>query len=102
MNWEIILAAAGGIVLIGNALGMLLKLRNPVISGAKAIKLLKDNSLSIKRLEILNLIQHSPTNTRLICLEYDKYINMGGNSYVVQIFADWKKEYCSGGGEFDA
>lgn len=48
--------------------------------------------LIVKRLEYMNLIQHSPENERTINQVYDEYKSMGGNSYVMLEHDRWLKE----------
>ena len=40
------------------------------------------------RLELLNMIQHSPENKRAIMSLFDQY---KGNSYIKEIYTDWKE-----------
>lgn len=52
------------------------------------------NELSNTRIELLMLINHSPTNT----VEIEKvarhyFINLGGDWYMSQIYSDWAKAY---------
>ncbi|GHV18936.1 hypothetical protein FACS18949_15250 [Clostridia bacterium] len=47
--------------------------------------------LSTKRLEIMNLMQHSPLDRRAICKAYDEYKESGGNSYITAMFAYYLK-----------
>jgi hypothetical protein len=52
-----------------------------------------DVILGIKRLELLQLIQHCPEDARLICKEYDNYHDaLHGNSYITDVFEEWKEK----------
>lgn len=50
--------------------------------------------LIVKRLEYMNLIQHSPENERTINQVYDEYKSMGGNSYIMLEHDRWLRERC--------
>jgi hypothetical protein len=45
----------------------------------------------LMRLELLNMIQHSPENKNAIMSLYDQYKRIGGNSYIKEIYTDWKE-----------
>jgi|LSPZ01.1.fsa_nt_gi hypothetical protein len=47
--------------------------------------------LDNQRLRILNLIQHSPNEKIAINAEFDDYLKKGGNSYIVAIVEEWRK-----------
>ncbi|GBR72800.1 hypothetical protein NO1_0268 [Candidatus Termititenax aidoneus] len=49
--------------------------------------------VGLKRLEIMNLIQHTPENSALICRLYDKYKKMDGNTYIDSLFGKWKQSF---------
>ena len=53
-----------------------------------------DLSLKLRRLEVLNMIQHNPDEEQIICQLYDKYRAEGGNSYAVSQFEKWQEQYC--------
>lgn len=46
--------------------------------------------LSIKRLELLNAFRHDSENARLINRLYEEYKEIGGNSYIDDMYEDWK------------
>jgi hypothetical protein len=48
------------------------------------------NRLGIMRLEILNLIQHAPDQDIKIRELYEKYREIGGNSYLADIYRKWE------------
>ena len=53
----------------------------------------KENILrSLKRLELLNMMQHSPAETKTITDLYAEYKEMGGNSYIDKQYQKWLKE----------
>jgi hypothetical protein len=47
--------------------------------------------LALKRLELLNMMQHSPHEKAIITQLFSEYKQLGGNSYVDGIYADWLK-----------
>ena len=49
--------------------------------------------LQNKRLELLNMTQHDPTEVKTIMTLFDEYRKMGGNSYAVLVYNKWKKKY---------
>lgn len=49
--------------------------------------------ISNLRLEILNAIQHNPEDEITILALYDKYVSLGGNSYIKAYVARWKDEH---------
>ena len=49
--------------------------------------------LQNKRLELLNMTQHDPTEVKTIMNLFDEYRKMGGNSYAVLVYNKWKKKY---------
>lgn len=49
--------------------------------------------LQNKRLELLNMTQHDPTEVKTIMTLFDEYRKMGGNSYAMLIYNKWKKKY---------
>jgi len=53
---------------------------------------LATNNLDTKRLELLNYLQHTPTNKALIHQLYDAYKAAGGNSYMDEVYQQWVKE----------
>ncbi|MDR2841103.1 MAG: hypothetical protein LBV75_07570 [Paludibacter sp.] len=50
------------------------------------------NDVVTQRLQVLNLIQHTPLEVRIISKEYDKYKEMSGNSYLDEVFATWQQK----------
>ena len=48
--------------------------------------------LQNKRLELLNMTQHDPTEVKTIMTLFDEYRKMGGNSYAMLIYNKWKKK----------
>ena len=56
-------------------------------------KSLKDLKMSTLRLELGRLLDHEPKNVDTIYRLYDQYIEMGGNSYMVDRIEHWKEEY---------
>lgn len=55
-----------------------------------------DLRVGLKRLEIMNLIQHTPENSGLICELYDEYKDIDGNSYIDALFGEWKNKFRDG------
>jgi hypothetical protein len=47
----------------------------------------------MKRLELLNLIQHDQKNRMAIQKSYDEYKGLGGNSYMDDIYKKRHSEY---------
>ena len=47
---------------------------------------------SVTRMELLNLIQHSPEKREIILGKYDDYKELGGNSYMDDVVEKWKAE----------
>ena len=71
-----------------------------IISGYKMFAMLKDIQKDQKilkmenlRLQFLQMIQHDPVNRAVITMLYDKYVNEGGNSYILAEFEKWAKKY---------
>jgi len=54
------------------------------------IKKVEGIGLTALRLQILNLIQHSPDQVIIIKNLYDKYHKKGGNSYIDDIYKEWE------------
>lgn len=55
----------------------------------------KINEILVRQLkiELLSLLYHQPMNTAAILMTWDKYKNMGGNSYMKELIAAWKKTH---------
>ena len=71
-----------------------------IISGYKMFAMLKDIQADQKilkmdtlRLQLLQMMQHDPTNRIAITTIYDQYIKQGGNSYIVREYEKWEKKY---------
>ena len=71
-----------------------------IISGYKIFAMLKDIQKDQKilkmdtlRLQLLQMIQHDPTNRVAITGLYDQYVSAGGNSYLNAEFNKWSKKY---------
>lgn len=71
-----------------------------IISGYKMFSLLKDIQKDQKilkmdtlRLQLLQMIQHDPTNRVAITMIKDQYVNQNGNSYVLTEYEKWAKKY---------
>jgi hypothetical protein len=47
---------------------------------------------ALKRLELLNMIQHSPEEKHIITNLYAEYKSLGGNSYIDLQYQRWLKE----------
>jgi len=43
------------------------------------------------RLQLLQMLDHRPNKVEQILKLYDEYIKRGGNSYIKNLIADWKK-----------
>ena len=54
------------------------------------------NELSNIRLELMVLMEHDPTNTIEIEKLAKRYVEKGGNSYILGLFSNWCKEYSAG------
>ncbi|GHT34523.1 hypothetical protein FACS189434_10830 [Bacteroidia bacterium] len=48
-----------------------------------------DYKMGIKRLELLNLIQHNPTRRATIKKLFSEYKELGGNGYVEDVYNEW-------------
>lgn len=53
---------------------------------------IREIRISNLRLEILNAIQHNPEDEITILSLYDKYVSLGGNSYIKAYVTRWKDE----------
>ncbi len=53
---------------------------------------IREIRISNLRLELLNAIQHNPDDEITILALYDKYVSLGGNSYIKAYVARWKEE----------
>ena len=49
-------------------------------------------TVSVIRLELLNLIQHYPGRAELILKKYDEYKQRGGNSYIDDVVESWREK----------
>lgn len=56
-------------------------------------EMLGDMRIELLRVKFLQLVQHSPTEISIICSVFDEYKNMGGDSWIDDIYLKWKKEY---------
>jgi len=52
---------------------------------------LTELQMSVLRLEIGRIIDHEPENKTTIYHLYDKYREMGGNSYMIERIKEWEK-----------
>lgn len=51
-------------------------------------------SQSLKRLELMTLIAHSPDNTAEIeRVAYYYFVSLGGDWYMTKIYSDWARQY---------
>ena len=71
-----------------------------IISGYKMYAVLKDIQTDQKilkmdtlRLQLLQMMQHDPTNRVAITMLRDQYVNGGGNSYVLTEYEKWAAKY---------
>lgn len=71
-----------------------------VISGYKMFSMLKDIQADQKilkmdnlRLQLLQMMQHDPTNRVAITMLHDLYMKNGGNSYINVEYEKWAKKY---------
>lgn len=71
-----------------------------IITGYKMFAMLKDIQKDQKilkmdtlRLQLLQMIQHDPTNRVAITMICDQYVKQGGNSYILAEFDKWAKKY---------
>lgn len=55
----------------------------------------KINDLGVKqlRIELLALLYHNPQDVTAILSVWDEYKKRGGNSYMKELIAAWKKKY---------
>jgi hypothetical protein len=67
-------------------------------SAKRSAESLDKISLQIKRLEMLNMIQHAPTKRTAIERIYDEYKSLGGNSYVDDVYDEWREKRVKGKG----
>ena len=85
--WLIVLSAVIGPICLAVVNSFLKK------SGGKMDEKFTQVLVMIKRLELLNLIQHDPKNRMAINKCYDEYRGLGGNSYIHQVYDTWKEDY---------
>ena len=78
----------GGVVVPGIIAGY--KMFAMVKDIQKDQKILKSDTL---RLQLLQMMQHDPTNRVAITGLFDQYSADGGNSYVIAEFEKWAKKY---------
>lgn len=71
-----------------------------IIAGYRVFALLKDIQTDQKilkmdtlRLQLLQMMQHDPTNRIAITMLCDQYVKQGGNSYILAEFEKWAKKY---------
>lgn len=71
-----------------------------IFSGYKMYAMLKDIQADQKilkmdtlRLQLLQMMQHDPTNRVAITMLHDQYVKQGGNSYVNVEYEKWAKKY---------
>jgi len=50
----------------------------------------REQSMHIKQLQILSAIHNTPNERRLIDQMYDSYKELGGNSYIDTVVAEWR------------
>jgi len=53
-------------------------------------RLVDEVGLSVRRLELKNLLEHNSSDVLLINQKYDEYIKAGGNTYITTMFNQWK------------
>jgi hypothetical protein len=51
------------------------------------------NTITLRKLQLLNLMEHDPTQERYINALYAEYKASNGNSYVDSIYEKWAKSY---------
>ncbi|MDR3052868.1 MAG: hypothetical protein LBU48_03270 [Coriobacteriales bacterium] len=44
----------------------------------------------VAKIEMLQLLQHEPPGSRLVKEKYEKYHNAGFNSYIEDLYTEWK------------
>lgn len=52
---------------------------------------IKDTRLQTLRLEILFTLKHHPDDKKTILGLYDKYVSLGGNSFITEYVNNWKR-----------
>lgn len=52
-----------------------------------------DIRLGVKRLELLNMMQHRPDQVNTIMNLYDEYSQLNGNSYIQSEYSQWCKKH---------
>jgi hypothetical protein len=91
-----LLLICGIITAVGGAFAVVSRAINPIKHKIELIdevaKRIEGMSVVIRKLEILNLIQHQPEDEVTICRLYDQYKKDGYNSYVDEIFREWRQE----------
>jgi hypothetical protein len=60
----------------------------------------EETDRELTKLQILQLIQNHKSPAVIQPL-YDKYLNVGGNSYVIEIYCDYKEQYTYQKEKFD-
>lgn len=71
-----------------------------ILAGYRMFVMLKDIQKTLKRVEmdtlrlqLLQMIQHDPTNRIAITMLKDLYVSKGGNSYIMVEFEKWAAKY---------
>ena len=52
-----------------------------------------DINMQVKRVELLQMMHQSPLKYNRIESLYNEYKNMGGNSYIDDVYYEWKEEH---------
>jgi hypothetical protein len=89
-----LLFICGIITAVGGAFAVVNRTIKPIVRKLEQVdensKRLEGISATIRKLEIVGLIHHSPDNEMLICKMYDKYKKDGYNSYIDELFEEWR------------
>jgi hypothetical protein len=93
---EKLLFICGIITAVGGAFAVVNRTLKPIIRKLEKVdensERLEGISSVIRKLEIVSLIHHSPENEMLICKLYDKYKKDGYNSYIDELFNEWREK----------
>jgi hypothetical protein len=93
---ENLLFICGIITAVGGAFAVVSRAIKPLTHKIEQVdeisKRIEGISAVVRKLEIINLIHHTPKNEVSICKLYDQYKKDGYNSYIDELFGEWKEK----------
>jgi hypothetical protein len=93
---ENLLFICGIITAVGGAFAVVSRAIKPLMHKIEQVdeisKKIEGLSGVVRKLEIVNLIHHNPKNEMTICKLYDQYKKDGYNSYIDELFSEWKEK----------